>query len=51
VHVRGLAERLVSHMPAAREGLPEGDFRDWPEVEVWRPGSPVISSPCLLTDG
>ena len=24
----GLAERFVSVMPAAREGLPEGDFRD-----------------------
>ena len=34
----GLAERFVSHMPAAREALPEGDFRDWPEIEAWAAG-------------
>jgi menaquinone-dependent protoporphyrinogen oxidase len=31
----GLAERFMALMPAAREGLPTGDFRDWPEIEVW----------------
>ena len=34
----GLAERFVSVMPAAREALPEGDFRDWPEIEAWAAG-------------
>jgi menaquinone-dependent protoporphyrinogen oxidase len=34
----GLAERFVSHMPAAREAFPEGDFRDWPEIEAWAAG-------------
>ena len=34
----GLAERFVSHMPAAREALPEGDFRDWAEIEEWAAG-------------
>ena len=31
----GLAERFVSVMPAARDALPDGDFRDWPEIEAW----------------
>ena len=35
MRVLGLAERLMSHMPATREVLPEGDFRDWPEIEAW----------------
>ena len=34
----GLAERFVSVMPAAREALPVGDFRDWPEIEAWAAG-------------
>lgn len=31
----GLAHRMVRKMPAAREGLPEGDFRDWEEIGTW----------------
>ncbi|MFI5255555.1 MAG: flavodoxin domain-containing protein [Candidatus Limnocylindrales bacterium] len=31
----GLAERFMSLLPATTEGLPEGDFRDWPEIEAW----------------
>lgn len=31
----GIAERFMSVMPAAREGLPQGDFRDWLEIETW----------------
>lgn len=31
----GLAERFVALVPAARDALPDGDFRDWPEIEAW----------------
>jgi menaquinone-dependent protoporphyrinogen oxidase len=34
----GIAERFVSLMPAARESMPVGDFRDWPEIEAWADG-------------
>ncbi len=31
----GFAERVLSSLPAAWEALPQGDFRDWPEIEAW----------------
>jgi menaquinone-dependent protoporphyrinogen oxidase len=31
----GFAERLVAKVPAIREAMPTGDFRDWPEIEAW----------------
>jgi menaquinone-dependent protoporphyrinogen oxidase len=31
----GFAERFVSFMPAAKKGLPAGDFRNRPEIEAW----------------
>jgi len=41
----GLGERFVSVMPAAREALPVGDFRDWPEIEAWAAGIALDLSP------
>ena len=34
---RGLtfAEKTLRKLPAARAMMPEGDFRDWTDIEVW----------------
>lgn len=31
----GFSERALRKLPAGRELLPEGDFRDWQEIEGW----------------
>ena len=31
----GLGERMVRHMPAARDAMPAGDIRDWPAIDAW----------------
>jgi len=31
----GFAHRMTRKMPAARAILPEGDFRDWKDIEAW----------------
>jgi menaquinone-dependent protoporphyrinogen oxidase len=31
----GLMARFMRFMPAARNALPSGDFRDWPAIEAW----------------
>ena len=32
---RSLAERVVRMMPASKDILPPGDFREWPVIEAW----------------
>jgi menaquinone-dependent protoporphyrinogen oxidase len=31
----GIAEHLMAVMPAGRNALPRGDFRDWPAIDAW----------------
>jgi menaquinone-dependent protoporphyrinogen oxidase len=31
----GVAERFMRLMPAARDALPTGDFRDWAAIDAW----------------
>ena len=34
----GLGERAIRKLPAGRAMLPEGDFRDWSQIEAWASG-------------
>jgi menaquinone-dependent protoporphyrinogen oxidase len=31
----GIAEHVMTLIPATTHGLPVGDFRDWPEIDAW----------------
>ena len=34
----GLTGRMLRKMPAARDAIQEGDFRDWEEIDRWAHG-------------
>jgi len=34
----GFSERAIRKLPAGRNILPEGDFRDWTEIDAWASG-------------
>jgi menaquinone-dependent protoporphyrinogen oxidase len=34
----GFAEKFVGLMPAAKDAMPSGDWRDWPRIEAWADG-------------
>jgi menaquinone-dependent protoporphyrinogen oxidase len=31
----GLFHRIIFNMPAARDAMPDGDFRDWADIDAW----------------
>ena len=41
----GLGERALRKLPAGRALLPEGDFRDWAQIEAWARGIARDSAP------
>ena len=45
----GLGERALRKLPAARAIMPEGDFRDWAQIEAWARG--IAHDPALGTEG
>jgi menaquinone-dependent protoporphyrinogen oxidase len=34
----GIRDRAIRALPAGRALLPDGDFRDWPEIDAWAAG-------------
>jgi menaquinone-dependent protoporphyrinogen oxidase len=46
---RAFSERIVRLMPASKDMLPAGDFRDWTDVETWARGiAATLQSPVTV---
>lgn len=41
----GMGERVIRHMPAARDAMPAGDFRDWAAIDTWAQEIAEATSP------
>jgi menaquinone-dependent protoporphyrinogen oxidase len=35
VRLEAISERLARMMPAVKDTLPEGDFREWDVIDAW----------------
>jgi menaquinone-dependent protoporphyrinogen oxidase len=45
-----LAEKMVTKIPAIRDVLPAGDFRDWDAIEAWADGIAREIRPAFATE-
>ncbi len=45
----GLGERAIRKPPAGRAIMPEGDFRDWAQIQAWARG--IAGDPALGSEG
>ena len=45
----GLAHRMLWNLPASRQLLIEGDFRDWEDIDGWAAGIAEAMKPALVS--
>jgi menaquinone-dependent protoporphyrinogen oxidase len=47
----GISERLMAVLPAARNAIPKGDFRDWPAIDAWADEIAAALAPVAAAGG